>query len=252
MADNKDNNLAGQVALVTGGVRRIGAAVCRTLHAQGMNLVIHYRSSEKDAHALQAELHAIRPESVMLVRGDLLNAAKLDNLVYETVDSFERLDVLINNASSFYPTPVGETIEKQWDDLIGSNLKAPFFLSQAAAPHLKKTHGCIVNMIDIHAERPLRSYPVYCAAKAGLAMLTKSLARELAPEVRVNGVAPGTILWPEIDLDELTKQRIISRVPLKRSGDPDDIARTILFLVRDAGYITGQVIAVDGGRSVVG
>ncbi|OGI44804.1 MAG: pteridine reductase [Candidatus Muproteobacteria bacterium RBG_16_64_11] len=244
--------MAGKVALVTGGVRRIGAAVCRALHAQGMNLVIHYRSSEKDAHALQAELHAIRPESVMLVRGDLLNAAKLGNLVYETVDSFERLDVLINNASSFYPTPVGEATEKQWDDLIGSNLKAPFFLSQAAAPHLKKTHGCIVNMVDIHAERPLRSYPVYCAAKAGLAMLTKSLARELAPEVRVNGVAPGTILWPEIDLDELTKQRIISRVPLKRSGDPDDIARTILFLVRDAGYITGQVIAVDGGRSVVG
>lgn len=252
MTDNKDNNLAGKVALVTGGVRRIGAAACRALHAQGMNLVVHYRSSEKDAHALQAELHAIRPESVMLVRGDLTNTAKLDNLVYETVDSFDRLDVLINNASSFYPTPVGETTEKQWDDLIGSNLKAPFFLSQAAAPHLKKTHGCIVNMVDIHAERPLRSYPVYCVAKAGLALLTKSLARELAPEVRVNGIAPGTILWPEIDLDELTKQRIISRVPLKRSGDPDDIARTILFLVRDAGYITGQVIAVDGGRSVVG
>ncbi len=252
MAENKDNNLTGKVALVTGGVRRIGAAVCRLLHAQGMNLVIHYRSSEKDAHALQAELHALRPESVMLVRGDLLNAAKLDNLVYETIDSFERLDVLINNASSFYPTPVGKATEKHWDDLIGSNLKAPFFLAQAAAPHLKKTHGCIVNMADIHADRPLRSYSIYCAAKAGLVMLTKSLARELAPEVRVNAVAPGTILWPESDLDEITKQRIISRVPLKRSGDPHDIARTVLFLVRDAGYITGQVITVDGGRSVVG
>ena len=252
MAEHTENSLIGKVALVTGGVRRIGAVVCRLLHAQGMNLVIHYRSSEKEAHALQAELHALRPESVMLVRGDLLNAAKLDNLVYETIDSFERLDALINNASSFYPTPMGKATEKHWDELIGSNLKAPFFLAQAAAPHLKKTHGCIVNMADIHADRPLRTYPIYCAAKAGLVMLTKSLARELAPEVRVNAVAPGTILWPESDLDEITKQRIISRVPLKRSGDPSDIARTILFLVRDAGYITGQVIAVDGGRSVVG
>jgi len=243
--------LAGKVALVTGGTRRIGAEICRTLHAQGMNLVVHYRSSKNDAHALQAELLERRPDSVMLVQGDLLNGAKLDNLVFKTVEGYSRLDVLVNNASSFYPTPVGDATPKQWDELLGSNVRAPFFLSQAAAPHLKKTNGCIVNIADIHGDRPLKNYPIYSVAKAGLIMLTKSLARELGPEVRVNAVAPGTILWPESDLDEITKQRILSRVPQKRSGEPADIARAVLFLVRDASYVSGQVIAVDGGRSIV-
>ena len=246
-----DNSLTGKVVLITGGARRLGASTARLLHAQGMQLVIHYRSSKEEAHQLQQELHQARPESVMLVRGDLLNTAKLDNLVHETVEAFGRLDVLVNNASSFYPTPIGKASEKEWEDLISSNLKAPFFLSQAAAPHLRKTGGCIINMADIHGKQPLKTYPIYSIAKAGLIMLTKSFARELGPEVRVNAIAPGTILWPENDLDEMAKQRIISRAPQKRTGHPDDIAKTILFLIRDATYITGQVIAVDGGRSVV-
>ncbi len=247
-----DNPLKGKVALITGGAHRIGAALARMLHQQGMNLVIHYHTSEKIAHALQAELHKLRPESVMLVRGDLSSGEKLlKNLVYETIESFERLDVLISNAARFYPTPVGEATESQWDDIVGTNLKAPYFLAQAAAPHLKKTSGCVINIADIYGERPLIGYPIYSIAKAGVIMLTKALARELGPEVRVNAIAPGVILWPESELDEMSKQRIVSRTPLKRSGDPDDIARTALFLLRDAGFITGQVLAVDGGRSVV-
>lgn len=247
----QDQPLTEKVAVITGSARRVGAAVARLLHAQGMRLVIHYRSSKDEAHRLQEELHQARPDSVLLVCGDLLNTAKLDNLVYETVEAFGRLDVLINNASSFYPTPIGKVTEKEWEDLLGSNLKAPFFLSQAATPHLRKTHGCIINIADIHGTRPLKDYPVYSIAKAGLIMSTYALAYELGPEVRVNGIAPGTILWPENELDEMAKQRIISRTPQKRSGQPEDIAKTILFLIRDATYITGQVIAVDGGRSVV-
>ncbi len=244
--------LADKVALVTGGARRVGAQIARKLHAQGMNLVIHYRSSEQEAHRLQQELHDIRPESVMLVRGDLLRGPKLSqNLVYETMEAFGRIDVLINNAATFYPTPIGEAVEKDWEDLIGTNLKAPFFLAQAAAPHLKVGQGCIVNMADIYGERPLKDYSIYSVAKAGLIMLTKTLARELGPEIRVNAIAPGAMLWPEDGIDEMNKQRMISRTPLKRIGKPDDIAETVLFLVGDADFITGQVIAVDGGRRVV-
>ena len=247
-----DNPLEDKVALVTGGAHRIGAAIARMLHAQGMKLVIHYHTSEKAAHALQEELHRNRPESVMLVRGDLNNGERLArNLVFETVESFDRLDVVVNNASRFYPTAVGESTESQWDDIMGTNLKAPYFLAQVAAPHLKKTAGCIVNIADIYGERPLIGYLIYSVAKAGVIMLTKSLARELGPEIRVNAISPGVILWPESDLDEMSKQRIISRTPLKRSGDPEDVARAVLFLVRDAGYTTGQVLAVDGGRHVV-
>jgi pteridine reductase len=247
-----DNPLEGKVALITGGAQRIGAAVARMLHAHGMKLVIHYHTSEKAAHALQEELHKIRPESVMLVRGDLNSGERqARNLVFETVESFDRLDVLINNASRFYPTPVGETTESQWDDIVGINLKAPYFLAQAAVPHLRKTGGNIVNIADIYGDRPLIGYLIYSVAKAGVIMLTKALARELGPDIRVNAIAPGVILWPESDLDEMSKQRIISRTPLKRSGEPDDVARTALFLIRDAGFITGQVLAVDGGRRVV-
>ncbi len=247
------NSLAGKTALITGGARRVGAAVCRMLHAQGMNLVIHYRSSKDDAHTLQAELQARRPGSVALVKGDLRHRPALDEIVAAAVAAFGRLDALVNNASSFYPTPVGEASEEQWDDLVGTNLKAPFFLAQAAAAHLKKTRGCIVNLADIHGDRPIRHYPIYSAAKAGLIMLTKSLARELAPEVRVNAIAPGTILWPEgeAELSAAQKQELLARIPLKRAGSPEDIAGTVLFLIRDAEYINGQVIAVCGGRSVV-
>ncbi len=246
-----DNPLAGKVVLITGGAHRIGARIVRHLHALGMNVVIHYRNSEEAAHDLQVELHAERPESVVLVRGDLTNNGMLTNLVYETNESFGRLDVLINNASTFYPTPLGEATEKDWDDLMDTNLKAPFFLSQAAWPALKKSGGCIINIADIYGDRPLKNYPVYSAAKAGLIMLTQSLAREMGPEVRVNAIAPGVILWPEKDMDDMTKQRLINSTPLKRSGEPDDIARTVGFLIRDADFITGQVIAVDGGRWVV-
>ncbi|MHB8622037.1 MAG: pteridine reductase [Sulfuricaulis sp.] len=247
-----DNTLEGKVALITGGAHRIGAAIARMLHAQGMKLVIHYHTSEKAAHALQAELHKKRPESVMLVRGDLNNGERLaKNLVFETIESFDRLDVLVNNASRFYPTTVGEMTEAQWDDIVGTNLKAPYFLAQAAVVPLKKVNGCIVNIADIYGDRPLIGYLAYSVAKAGVIMLTKALARELGPEIRVNAIAPGVILWPESELDEMSKQRIISRTPLKRSGDIDDVARTVLFFVRDAGFITGQIMAVDGGRWVV-
>lgn len=245
--------LQDKVALITGGAHRIGAAISRLLHAHGMRLVVHYHSSETEAHALQAELHKTRPDSVMLVRGDLSTGDRLaKNLVFETVEAFGRLDVLVNNAARFYPTPLGEATEAQWDDLLATNLKAPFFLAQAALPHLKKQNGSIVNIADIYGERPLSNFPIYSIAKAGVMMLTKALARDVGPEVRVNAIAPGVILWPEAGLDEMSKQRIISRAPLKRSGEPDDIARTVLFLIRDAGYITGQVLAVDGGRWVVG
>jgi len=247
-----DNPLEGKVALITGGAHRLGAAIARGFHAQGMRLVVHYLSSEARARALQQELHAARPDSVMLMRGDLNHSEKLlKNLVFETVESFGRLDVLVNNAARFYPTPVGEVSEEQWNDIVGTNLKAPFFLSQIAAPHLRKTGGCILNIADIYGDRPLGKHPIYSIAKAGLIMLTKSLARELGPEVRVNAIAPGAILWPETGLDDMSKQRVVSRTPLKRSGDPEDIARTALFLVRDAGFITGQVLGVDGGRGVV-
>jgi len=246
-----DNSLSGKVVLITGGAHRIGARIVRHLHALGMNLVIHYRNSEEAAHDLQAELHAERPGSIVLVRGDLLNNGMLTNLIYETTEAFGRLDVLINNASTFYPTPLGEATDKDWEDLIGTNLRAPFFLAQAAWPALKKSQGCIVNIADIYGDRPLKTYPIYSTAKAGLIMLTQSLAREMAPEVRVNAIAPGVILWPENEMDDMTKHRLVASTPLKRSGEPEDIARTVKFLIGDAGFITGQVIAVDGGRWVV-
>ena len=242
--------MSNKVALITGAAHRIGATVARTLHAEGMNIVIHYRGSREGALALQQELNGIRPESVVLVQADLLETKKLTSLAKEAHKAWGRLDVLVNNASTFFPTPVGKIDEKQWDDLMGSNLKAPLFLSQAVAPFLKANHGCIVNIVDIHADRPLKNYPVYSMAKAGLAMLTKALAGELGPEVRVNAVAPGAILWPEHEMDEVTKQRIISRTFLKRQGDPTDIAKAIRFLVMDAPYVSGQILAIDGGRSL--
>lgn len=244
-------SLAGKVALITGGARRVGAAICRRLHAEGMSLAVHYRSSKDDAHGLKVELETARPDSVLLIHADLHDAAALAGHVDSVVERYGRLDALINNASSFYPTPIAEASLRQWDDLLGTNLKAPFFLSQAAAPYLRASQGCIINIADVHGERPLKAYPIYSAAKAGLIMLTKSLARELAPEVRSNAISPGTILWPEHELDEDIKQQILERVPQKRSGSPEDIAATVLFLIRDAGYINGQVISVCGGRSVV-
>jgi len=245
-----NHSLEGKVALVTGAAHRIGATIARTLHRAGMNVAVHYRRSRDEAEALQAELNGARPDSVALFPADLLATERLPRLVDKVLATWGRLDVLVNNASSFYPTPVGSATEADWDELLGSNLKAPFFLSQAAAPHLKACQGCIVNIADIHGERPLKDHPVYSVAKAGKIMLTKALARELGPDVRVNAVAPGAILWPERGLDEVTRQRIINGTALKRQGSPQDIANAVLFLIRDADYVSGQVLAVDGGRTL--
>ncbi|MGB9428392.1 MAG: pteridine reductase [Gammaproteobacteria bacterium] len=246
---NDTRTLSGKTALITGAARRIGAVVARRLHAEGMNLVLHYRSSEQDAKALCQSLNATRRDSAVLAQADLAEVDGFVSLI-KTALQWGSLDLLVNNASTFYPTPIGKVSEPDWDNLMTSNLKAPFFLSQAAAPHLKQSHGVIINMVDIHARRPLREHTVYSTAKAGLAMLTLSLARELGPEVRVNGVAPGPILWPAQGLDENAKQAILDNTALKRAGSPDDIAGAIVYLMRDAEYVTGQILAIDGGRSI--
>jgi pteridine reductase len=250
MSQKKPAVAGNKVVLITGGAKRIGASTTRTLHNAGYDVVIHYRSSADEAETLATELDLDRPGSARILQADLDDEQCYQSLVEQAVDCWGRLDVLVNNASTFYPTPVGTISFEDWDHLVNSNMKAPLFLSQAAAPYLVETRGCIVNMLDVHAQRPMKEHPVYCAAKAGLSMLTLSLARELGPEVRVNGVAPGAILWPDNDMSEETKQLILERTALKHAGRPLDIARTILFLVRDADYITGQIIAVDGGRSI--
>jgi pteridine reductase len=238
------------VALITGAAHRVGATLARAVHQQGFNVVIHYRQSHSQAKALQAELQSRRPNSVALVQSDLLDTRGNDRLIAESLRAWGRLDALVNNASSFFPTQVGSITEEHWTDLMGTNLKAPLFLTQSAAPHLRTTRGCIVNIVDIHAERPLKNHPLYSAAKAGLVMLTKSLARELAPDIRVNGVAPGAILWPQQETDEARKDYIISRTALRRQGSPEEVAKAVLFLINDASYITGQIITVDGGRTL--
>ena len=247
-----ETNLENKVVLITGGAKRVGASICRLLHAHGAKLMIHYRSSLNEARSLQSELNLKRPNSVAIIQGDLLNLAVLPSLVQETVQHFGKLDVLINNASSYYSTELGTIHEEEWHDLMGSNLKAPLFLSQAAAPELRKQQGCIVNITDMHVERPKKGYIVYSVAKAGLVTLTKSLAHELSPEVRVNAVAPGPVMWPENNpqFDEVYRQRVISQTLLKRIGEPDDIAKAVKFLIQDAPFMTGQIIAVDGGRSL--
>ena len=252
MSDSTAYRLEDKVILITGGAKRVGAAICRMLHAGGAKLMIHYRQSASEARALQAELNLQRPNSVAIIHGDLLNLAVLPTLVEETVRHFGRLDVLINNASSYYATELGEIGDDQWQDLIGSNLKAPLFLSQAAAHELRKTGGCIVNITDMHVERPKKGYIVYSVAKAGLVTLTRSLAHEMAPDVRVNAVAPGQVMWPEDNpqFDEVYRKRVISQTLLKRIGEGDDVARAVRFLIQDAPFMTGQVIAVDGGRSL--
>ena len=239
-----------KVALITGGAKRIGAATTRELHQAGYNVVIHCRLSRQSADDLANELNGIRGDSANVIQGDLNNETIYDSLIDQACKFWNRLDVLVNNASSFYPTPVGSITLNDWDNLINSNMRAPLFLAQAAAPLLKHTQGSIINMIDVHAQRPMKDHPVYCAAKAGLQMITLSLAKELGPEVRVNGVAPGAILWPDNDMSEHTKNLILERTSLKRPGQPIDIAKTILFLAKDADYITGQIIAVDGGRTL--
>ena len=252
MDPGKTEPLDGRSVLVTGGARRIGAAIARTLHAQGANVVIHCHRSGVAARELAAVLNGMRPGSAVVTAADLLDCDSFAPLVEAATLAFGRLDILVNNASSFYPTPVGEITLAQWDDLMGTNLRAPLFLSQAAAQQLRLHQGLIVNIVDIHAGAPLKRHPVYCAAKAGLAMLTRSLARELGPQVRVNGVAPGPVLWPEGEMPAALRDDIISRTALKRPGSPEDIAKAVLYLAKDAPYVTGQILAVDGGRSLAG
>ena len=247
--DYSKRSLHGKTALITGAAHRIGATIARHLHQSGANIALHYRKSRAEAEQIQAELHAQRADSVILIQADLLKTDSLPRLAGEAAARWGGLDILVNNASTFYPTAIGEVTELQWNDLIGSNLKAPFFLSQAATPYLRERKGTIINIVDIHAERPLKDYPVYSMAKAGLVMMTRALACELGPEIRVNAIAPGAILWPEHEMDEETRLRIISRTFLKKQGDPADIARAVLYLL-EAGYVSGQVLTVDGGRSI--
>ena len=245
-----EKSLAGKVVLVTGAARRIGAAIVTRLHAEGALVAIHYRGSAAEADELAAALNEHRPESATTFQADLLHTDQVSRLVADVVDWGGRLDGLVNNASTFYPTPLGGITDQDWDDLVGSNFKAPLFLAQAATPHLRDTGGVIINIVDIHAQRPLRNHPVYGPAKAALAMLTRSLAKDLAPDIRVNGVSPGAILWPEDGMKDTAKETILRQVPLERAGEPDDIAGCVLYLMRDATYVTGQIIAVDGGRSI--
>lgn len=244
------------VVLITGAARRVGAVIARCLHAAGYDLALHHRHAAAEATALAAELQARRADSVLLLQAELAEFDRLPELVAHTLGRFGRLDALVNNASAFYPTPVGATTPAQWDELFASNARAPFFLSQAAAPHLRATRGGIVNLVDIHAEQPLAGHAVYCMAKAALRMLTKSLAVELAPEVRVNAIAPGAILWPEPSGKDAGKEMaaqdaLLARTPLGRTGTPEEIAAVVSWLLGAAsGYITGQTLRVDGGRGV--
>lgn len=246
------DSLVSKVALITGAARRIGACVAETLHQAGMNVVLHYNVSEDEAQSLCSRLNQLRPNSAVTLQGDLLKQEIDKSLVKNAYETWGRLDVLVNNASRFYRTPFGQVTEYAWDDLMISNLRAPFFLAQAAAPYLIKTKGRIINIADIHAWRPMRNYSVYCISKTGVLMLTKSLAKELAPNVLVNAIAPGAIVWPEgensLSLEE--KDAIISKTPLGRSGTVEDIAKVALFLARDADFVTGEVYAVDGGRGL--
>ncbi len=246
---------SNKVILITGAGKRVGAAVARYCHQQGLNVAIHYRHSAQEAEALCHDLNQIRAQSAWALGADLTKVTDFQPLIQSVIDHWGRLDVLMNNASNFYATPIGSITFQDWDNLFATNLKAPLFLSQAAAPYLKKHVGCIINMVDIQAQSPLKEYTVYCLAKAGLVMLTKSLARELGPEVRVNGIAPGIVLWPDEEEDAFAnpklRARIISRSALKREGTPQDVAKTAYFLIEQAEYITGQIITVDGGRSLV-
>lgn len=244
--------LDGKAVLVTGAARRVGAVIAAAFHAAGARVAVHYRNSQAEADALVARFNAARADSARAFRADLADTAACEPLVAAVVRAFGRLDALVNNASTFYPTPVGSITPDQFDDLVGSNLRAPLFLAQAAARELAKREGLILNIADIHGLRPLGRHAVYSAAKAGLVMLTRSLARELGPGVRVNAIAPGPVMWPESGVDAALRERIVARTALKRAGSPEDIARAALFFATDAPFVTGQVLAVDGGRLVGG
>ena len=239
-----------KTALVTGAAARIGAAIAETLHDRGCDVLLHYNSNAESAQRLADRLNASRANSATLVSAELSNAAGIDLLARTTKSQFDRLDILVNNASRFYPTLPGETQAWQWDDLMNSNLRGPYFLVQALLGELMAAQGVVVNLVDVHAERPMRGHAVYCISKAGMAMMTRALAKELGPEIRVNGVAPGAILWPENEPPEKVKQAILQRTALERIGEPADVASAVAYLALDAPYITGQILAVDGGRSL--
>ena len=238
------------VALVTGAARRIGAAIARRLHRDGYDVVLHYRHSASEALALAAALEAARPGSTLAVRADLAEFDRQPELVARTIGRFGRLDALVNNASAFFPTPFGETTPEQWNALFDVNLRAPFFLSQSAAPHLAGTGGAIVNLADIHGEAPLAGHAAYGMGQAALLYMTRALALELAPRVRVNAVAPGAILWPEDGKPRAEKEALLARTPLGRTGTVDEVAEAVRWLLRDASYTTGEVLRIDGGRSL--
>ena len=244
--------MQGDAVLITGAARRIGAAIARNLHDAGARIAVHCNRSRAEAEALAAELNGRRAASCAVVQGDLLDLAALARIVEDAARAFGRLDALVNNASSFYATPFGAITEREWNDLIGTNLRAPLFLAQAAAARLRAAKGSIVNIVDIHAERPLANFPVYSIAKAGLAGLTRALALELGPDVRVNGVAPGAILWPDggEHFDHSERERIAGQTPLARIGTPEDVAGAVKYLLFDAPFVTGQILAVDGGRTI--
>ena len=238
------------VAFITGAVKRVGAVIARSLHAAGYDLVLHHRQSAGEASGLQAELERKRPGSTLVLQAELSQFDRLPELIAQTIGRFGRLDALVNNASTFYPTPIGLVTPAMWDDLFAANARAPFFLTQAAVPHLQATRGAIVNLIDIYAEKPLKNHTVYVMAKAALAMMTMSLARELGPEIRVNGVAPGAVLWPEQGKSEMEKAALLESTPLQRVGSPEDVAEAVRWLLMEARYTTGQIIRVDGGRAL--
>ena len=244
-------NSSRPVVLITGAAKRVGATIARTLHAAGYELTLHYRESRAEMEALCAELEAVRPGSTLALQAELAQIEQLPALVESTIARYGRLDGLVNNASAFFPTQVGATTPQQWQTLFASNAQAPYFLAQAAAPHLKSVQGSIVNIVDIYAERPLAGHAVYSMAKAALAMMTRALAKELAPEVRVNGIAPGAILWPESGKPYADQTELVARTALKRTGTPEDVATAALFLLRDAKFTTGEILKVDGGRSLV-
>ena len=238
------------VVLITGAARRVGATIARVLHAAGYDLALHCRASRAELDALIAELEHERPRSTLALQAELAEIKRLPALVDATLARFGRLDGLVNNASAFYPTPLGTISAAQWDDLFAANARAPLFLAQAAATHLAATRGAIVNLIDIYAEQPLPQHSVYGMAKAALAMATRALALELAPDIRVNGVAPGAVLWPEAGKSDAERAELIARTPLQRSGTPEDVAGAVLWLLRDARFVTGQILRIDGGRAL--
>lgn len=236
--------------LITGGAKRIGRQMAITLHQAGHNIVVHYRSSAGAASELVSQLNGERKNSAVALQGELLDTGSIPALVAKAVEAFGGLDVLINNASTFYPTPIELLQDEFWNDLVGSNLKAPAYMVKACVPHIRERNGSIINIVDIHARRPMANHPIYCSAKAGLEMLTMSLARDLAPSIRVNGVSPGAILWPENDSGMADPDEVLDKIPMGRMGQPKDVANLVRFLIDEGEYITGQIIAVDGGRSV--